>query len=93
MMQNMRTTLTIDDQLAKALKEAAQRSDKSFKDIVNETLRAGLMVQRALPKAKLYKVKPTSLGGVKPGIDLVKALALADQLEAEELVRKLQMKK
>ena len=38
----MRTTLTIDDHLARALKERAHRSGKPFKQIVNETLRAGL---------------------------------------------------
>jgi hypothetical protein len=38
----MRTTLTIDDATAKALKDLAHRSNKPFKQVVNETLRAGL---------------------------------------------------
>jgi hypothetical protein len=38
----MRTTLTIDDAIARALKDPAHRSDKPFNQVVNETLRAGL---------------------------------------------------
>jgi predicted transcriptional regulator len=39
---SMRTTLTIDDAIARALKELAHRSNKPFNQVVNETLRAGL---------------------------------------------------
>ena len=88
----MRTTLTLDDQIAKALKSLAHRSGKPFKQIVNETLRAGLAV-RETPKAKPYKIKPASLGGVMPGIDVSKALQLAAALEDQEIVRKLELRK
>jgi predicted transcriptional regulator len=37
----MRTTLTIDDAIAKALQDLAHRSNKPFKQVLNETLRAG----------------------------------------------------
>ena len=89
----MRTTLTIDDELAQALKELAYRSDKSFKEVVNETLRAGLTGQKALPRARPYRLRPSSLGGVMPGIDLNKTLQLADALEDEEIARKLELRK
>jgi len=55
----MRTTLTIDDAIAKALKTLAHRSNQSFKEVVNETLRAGLSVERG-PRAKPYRVRPAS---------------------------------
>ncbi|MDZ7811368.1 MAG: type II toxin-antitoxin system VapB family antitoxin [Arhodomonas sp.] len=42
----MRTTLTIEDRLAEELKRAAHSSGKSFKQIVNEALRAGLRRER-----------------------------------------------
>ena len=93
MMLHMRTTLTIDDELAQTLKELAYRSGKSFKDVVNETLRAGLTVKKAPPRAKPYKIKPSALGGVIPGIDLNKALQVADALEDEEIARKLELRK
>ena len=89
----MRTTLTIDDQLAAALKDAAHQSNKSFKEVVNETLRAGLAVKKSPSTAKPYRLKPVSLGHVASDFNLDKALQLADALENEELVRKLSMKK
>jgi hypothetical protein len=42
----MRTTLTIDPDLADALRKKAHRARKPFKQVVNETLRAGLVAQR-----------------------------------------------
>jgi hypothetical protein len=89
----MRTTLTIDDRIAKALKALAHRSGKPFKQIVNEILQAGLASREAPPKARPYRLKPASLGGVLPGIDLTKALRLAATLEDEEIARKLELRK
>ena len=89
----MRTTLTIDDQIAKRLKEAAHRSGRSFKEVVNETLREGLRSHPSTPRARPYRLEPASLGSVRAGYDLDQALQLADHLEDAEVVRKLQMKK
>jgi hypothetical protein len=89
----MRTTLTIDDRIAKALKALAHRSGKPFKQVLNETLQAGLAARSAPAKAKPYRLKPASLGGVLPGIDLTKALRLAASLEDEEIARKLELRK
>ncbi|HEX6112546.1 MAG TPA: CopG family transcriptional regulator [Geminicoccaceae bacterium] len=88
----MRTTLTIEDHLARALKELAHRSGKPFKQVVNETLRAGLGVTHAR-RSRPYKVKPTALGGVLPGVNLDKALALADAIEDQELAAKMRLRK
>lgn len=88
----MRTTLTIDDRIAKALKDLAHRSNRSLKDVVNDTLRAGLDA-RAERKAKPYVMRPVALGGALPGINLDKALALADAIEDQELAAKLQLRK
>ncbi|MCP4660693.1 MAG: DUF2191 domain-containing protein [bacterium] len=90
---SMRTTLTLDDDIAAALKEAAYRTGKSFKEAVNETLRAGLAAFAAPPKPQRYRVKPAALGGVPPGIDLDKALHLAATLEDEGIARKLELRK
>jgi hypothetical protein len=88
----MRTTLTIDDHLARALKELAHRSGKPFKQIVNETLRAGLGAATAR-RSRPYKIKPAALGGVAPGVNLDKALALADAIEDQELAAKMRLRK
>ena len=88
----MRTTLTIDDGIARALKDLAHRSNKPFKQVVNETLRAGLSAPAA-SKSKPYRVKPAALGGGSPGINLDKALALAAAIEDQELATKMQLRK
>lgn len=89
----MRTTLTLNEGLAKALKALAYRQGKSFKQVVNDTLQAGLDASRARAKAKPYKLKPVSLGGPLPGYDLTKSLQLADAIEDEEIARKMNLKK
>jgi hypothetical protein len=89
----MRTTLTLDDDLAAALKEAAHRSGESFKQVVNDALRAGLVAGTTPSRAKRYRVKPVSLGGVRSGVDLDRALQTADALEDEEIARKIELRK
>jgi len=89
----MRTTLTLDDDLFTRLKEISYRTGQSFKAVVNEALRAGLAARSAPPAARRYRVEPKPLGGVQPGIDLDKALRLADALEDEGIARKLELRK
>jgi hypothetical protein len=55
-------------------------------------LRAGLSATRAR-RSRPYKVKPAALGGVAPGINLDKALALADAIEDQELAAKMRLRK
>ena len=88
----MRTTLTLDPDVAADLKRRARRSGRPFRDVVNEALRIGLRTQTA-PAARRYRLHPVSLGGVAPGIDLDRALRLADALEDEAIARKLEMRK
>lgn len=88
----MRTTLTLESDLARALREEAARSGRPLKRVVNETLRAGLAARRA-PAARRYRLTPVHLGGVVPGVDLDKALRLAEALEDEAIARKLEMRK
>jgi hypothetical protein len=88
----MRTTLTLDEDLAVVLRDEVRRSGRPLKRIVNEALRAGLAARRA-PAPRRYRLKPLSLGGVLPGIDLDKALRLAEALEDEAIARKLDMRK
>jgi hypothetical protein len=93
MMSGMRTTLTIDDKLAAALKKRAFETGKSFKEVVNDALRAGLATDQSLPKPKPFKGKSFSMGEPLPGINLDKANQLAGELEDEEIMRKMQLRK
>jgi hypothetical protein len=88
----MRTTLTLEADLAAALKTEARRSGRPLKRIVNEALRAGLAARKG-PPPRRYRQRVVSLGGVLPGIDLDRALRLAEALEDENLARRLEMRK
>lgn len=88
----MRTTLTLDEDVSTELKRVARKTGRSFKELVNATLRAGLQA-RGAPRSRRYQLTPSSLGGVAPGIDLDRALRLADALEDEAIARKLELQK
>jgi plasmid stability protein len=89
----MRTTLTLDDDVAAALEKKADRSGRSFKDVVNEMLRAGLEAGLVSPSPRRYRLRPAHMGEAVPGIDIDKALRLAAGLEDEEVARKLELRK
>ena len=89
----MRTTLTIDDKVAKVLRKKAYESGRSFKEVVNRALRLGIEAEQTFPGSRPYKVKPVSLGGILPGINLDKALRLAEEIEDMEIGNKLRMRK
>ena len=82
----MRTTLTLDDDLARLIRERALQLGISFKEMANRAIRAGLGEQARLPAGSVPKTIPHSFG-FKPGIDLDKLNQLADELEVEELSR------
>jgi hypothetical protein len=81
----MRTTLTLDPDVAAKLKEEARRQGISFKEAVNSNLRRGLATGK--PAAATYRVEPRPMRA-KPGLDLDQARHLADRLEDEEVLRK-----
>jgi len=74
----MRTTLSLDDDVAKLLRRELRRTGASLKAVVNHCLRLGLMVS-AKPAAKPFSVHPRPLG-LPPGLsydhveDLIEAL-------------------
>jgi hypothetical protein len=88
----MRTTIRIDDDLMKELKQRAMQEKLSLARFVNRTLRFGLDASRgaARPRRR-FRQRVFSLG--QPALDLTKALAVAAALEDEEVLRKLSMRK
>ena len=85
----MRTTLTIDDDLAGLLKRRARELDVPFKEVVNRTIRAGLGATASVTERQpAPRTIPHSFG-FRPGIDLDKLGQLADELEAEAYAEKL----
>lgn len=82
----MRTTLTLDDDLAGILQRRSRELDKSFKEIVNLTLRKGLATDlQETPRA--ISVRPHDFG-LSAGIDLDRLNQLVDELEVEDYLRK-----
>ena len=77
----MRTTLTLDDDIAERLQAEARRSARPFKAVVNEYLRAGLAQRRAIAKVDAFLVKPHDFGGLRPGLSLDKIGVLLEELE------------
>ena len=89
----MRTTLTIDDDIARQIRKVVARSGKSFKAVVNDTLRAGMASGLSGQTGKPYRLNAVSMGDVVGPYDLDKALRLADRLEDEEIGRELELRK
>ena len=63
----MRTTLTLDNDVAARLQAEARRAGKPFKVVVNEHLRTALAQRRTLKAAQPFIVAPADLGGPVPG--------------------------
>lgn len=57
----MRTTVTIDDDVAVLLKQEVRKSGRPFKQVVNERLRLSYTAAKQ-PARKAFKVKPINLG-------------------------------
>lgn len=83
----MRTTLTLDDDVANYLKEQSRLLDKPFKQVVNDTLRRGMSSNPASTEKRKFKVRPIR-SGLKPGIDPTKLNQYLDDLDIEEFLRK-----
>jgi hypothetical protein len=85
----MRTTVTLDPDVAAKLKKVAGEQGISFKEALNSNLRRGL---QGGGRSRPYRVRTRRLG-VRPGVDLSRALGLAGELEDAETVRKLELRK
>ena len=57
----MRTTLTLDDDVARLVEKEAKRSGDSFKQVVNRLLRLGLTASKN-PIRKPFVVTPRPMG-------------------------------
>jgi hypothetical protein len=78
----MRTTLTLDDDVARKLRELAHRRKISFKEAVNSVLRRGLVAQESRAEAGRPFQVETFRSAFRPGVDSLKLNQLSDELEA-----------
>jgi hypothetical protein len=77
----MRTTLTLDGDVAAKLKAEARRSGKSFKDTVNGLLRMALNAPRKRTGAPRFEVRARDLGRLRPGLSLDNVGELLERAE------------
>ena len=78
----MRTTLTLDDDVAAKLQSRARRTGRPFREIVNDTLRRGLAATAAASSGRTpFVVHARDFGAVRPGLDVNN---VADVLERVE---------
>ena len=84
--------MRIEDDLLLELKDKAARESSSLTRVFNQILRAGLRAEHDTKKPRRrYHEKTHSLG--VPRVDLTKALSLSTQLEDDETLRKVQLRK
>jgi hypothetical protein len=76
----VRTTLTLDDDVAARLQSESRRLGRPFKDVVNDCLRRGLEAKRQLRSAKPFQVRARPLG-VRQGLDYDNVADLLEQIE------------
>jgi hypothetical protein len=90
MMLRMRTTVTLDPDVVEQVRALARRRNLSFKAALNAAVRQGLSADRG--SSKPYEVPVRHLG-LRPDIDLTHALRLADAIEDDETIRKMELRK
>ena len=83
----MRTTVTLDPDVARMIEEEMHRVRKPFKQVVNEGLRRGLEPRASKRSTKAYRVRP-HVARLVPGVDRGRLNALADELEDRSVLEK-----
>jgi hypothetical protein len=90
----MRTTVEIDDDLIRRLREQAHRDGTSLREKLNAALCKGLAAGHGARTPRRYKCPSLAMGHpVAPTIDLDKALSIAGALEDAEVARELELGK
>jgi Ribbon-helix-helix protein, copG family len=81
---SLRTTLTLDEDIAERLQAESQRTGRSFKEVVNEHLRTSLARSRALKSTGQFRVTPADLGGPATAGSYDNVAALLEESEGAE---------
>ena len=76
----MRTTLTLDPDVADMVRKAVAKGDQSLKDVVNAALRRGLKAPGPAGPKKRF-VQRTWNGGATPPWDQIKQALLDEDIE------------
>jgi hypothetical protein len=85
----MRTTLTLETDLATALTAKAERTGLPFEKVVNAALRIGLEADMRAPPKRAFGLRAGRRGQARGAVVHDQALRVADEREVDELARKL----
>jgi hypothetical protein len=80
---DVRTTLTLDEDVAVKLHSEARKTGRPFKETVNACLRAGLSLKKAAKATTPFRVHPFDMG-LLPGVNIDKISSLLDEIEGPE---------
>ena len=87
----MRTTVTLDPDVELLVKKLVRERGVSFKEALNQAVRLGMASMRRRPtrrfKQRTYRM------GFRPEFRWDKALAMAEAIEDEERMRKIELRK
>jgi len=89
----MRTTVEIDDDTMKQLRDRAHRQGTSLKEVLNAALRRGIVDSAKTRRDAVYACPAFSMGNPRQPFDIDHALAHASALEDGEAARKLELRK
>lgn len=73
----VRTTLTLDDDVAAKLRSEARGSGLPFRDVVNDMIRRGFASRPVEP----FRVTARDLGNLRPGLSLDNVAELLERVE------------
>jgi len=77
----MRTTLTLDEDVAARLRAEARTAGRPFREVVNDTIRRGLATRSLLESVEPYHVTARDLGELRPGLDLDNVAEILERVE------------
>ena len=81
----MRTTITLEDDVARLVDEEIHRTRSSLKEVVNDALRRSLGASSIAEPQEPYRVRPHKTAFL-PGWDRTRLNALADELEDDAVL-------
>ena len=84
----MRTTVTLEPDTDAAVRRLMRERGLTFKEAINEAIRQGVA---PAPTTKPFETTAHEMGA--PAVPVDKALRLAAELEDEEIIRKLALRK
>lgn len=90
MMPRVRTTVTLDPDVASLVQQRMKERGVSFKQALNDALRDGLGSSPVKGRRR-FRTRAVDMG--VPQVNLDRALQLAAELDDEELIRKLRVGK